>query len=94
MAGPILALRPHSDVGFGSGADPPTALLSPVRPVVRVPTHTTHGHEQVILGRISALKSEIEEFRGIPYGIVPGRWEHSLLRTSLPEDVFDASRHG
>jgi hypothetical protein len=64
------------------------------RPAVKMLTQTSNGRDQIVLGKVSASSSEIEEFCGIPYGTVPRRWEHSLLRTSLPADVFDASCHG
>ncbi|OJJ44589.1 hypothetical protein ASPZODRAFT_696556 [Penicilliopsis zonata CBS 506.65] len=55
---------------------------------------TTAG-EQKIVGRPSpSFPSLVQEFRGIPYGTVPGRWRHSTLRTSLPSDDFDATKNG
>lgn len=49
---------------------------------------------QVVLGLVSDISDEIEEFRGIPYGTVPGRWQHSRPLSRLPRDVFDATTHG
>lgn len=62
--------------------------------IVSLPTLTVPSYEQKVIGKKSCSAAVVEEFRGIPYGIVPARWQHSLLRTSLPEDVFDASRNG
>jgi hypothetical protein len=94
MAATIIEDCQQFDVGLRPIADSATAQTSPTPPTVKIPTHTLHSHDQLILGRVSALTSSVEEFRGIPYGIVPRRWEHSLLRTSLPKDVFNASHHG
>ncbi|KAF2151250.1 carboxylesterase [Myriangium duriaei CBS 260.36] len=63
-------------------------------PVVTLPTADAPGKSQRILGKNSASIQDIEEFRGIPYGIVPGRWQHSILRRSLPSDLFDATKNG
>ncbi|KAK1657069.1 Alpha/Beta hydrolase protein [Colletotrichum godetiae] len=49
---------------------------------------------QTIVGKKSALSQDVEEFRGVPYGYVPGRWEHSRLRERLPDDVLDATKNG
>lgn len=48
---------------------------------------------QEIIGRISDVPG-VEEFRGIPYGLVPGRWQHSVIRKELPSEVFYAVRNG
>lgn len=37
--------------------------------------------------------SSVEEFRGIPYASVPGRWQHSIRRDTYPPR-FDASKNG
>lgn len=63
-------------------------------PVVIVPTHGEPVAKQKITGRISAASPDLEEFRGIPYGIAPGRWQHSTFRRRLPSDDFDATRDG
>ncbi|KAJ5731858.1 alpha/beta-hydrolase [Penicillium malachiteum] len=60
---------------------------------VVLPTHTTPSYEQRIIGKTS-LASGIEEFRGVPYGIVPARWQHSSLRDRLPDDIFYATKNG
>ncbi|KAK6002935.1 hypothetical protein QM012_000780 [Aureobasidium pullulans] len=60
---------------------------------VEIPTATIPSRTQVVLGQTSET-SGLEEFRGIPYGLVKARWEHSLVRDSLPSDVFDARRNG
>lgn len=60
---------------------------------VEIPTATIPSRTQVVLGQISET-SGLEEFRGIPYGSVKARWEHSFVRDSLPSDVFDARRNG
>lgn len=50
---------------------------------------------QTITGRPSPLfPDSIQEFRGIPYGTVPGRWRHSSLRPRLPSDNYDATKNG
>jgi hypothetical protein len=61
---------------------------------VTVQSSTSPPIDQEIAGRQSTLSSDIEEFRGIPYGIVPQRWENSHLRDRLPSDTFDATRDG
>lgn len=61
-------------------------------PVITLPGAT---HLQTITGRPSPLfPNSIQEFRGIPYGRVPGRWRHSTLRTQLPSDHYDATKNG
>lgn len=65
-----------------------------VAPVAHLPTSTGPSHIQTVIGTTSVFAADVEEFRGIPYGTVPGRWQHSIMRTRLPTDVFDASRHG
>jgi hypothetical protein len=62
--------------------------------IVYLHTLTTPSYIQTLVGKPSAQSSDIEEFRGIPYGTVSSRWEHSQLRTHLPQDVFDATRNG
>ncbi|PYI02469.1 carboxylesterase [Aspergillus sclerotiicarbonarius CBS 121057] len=69
------------------------ALSKPDTLVVTVPTQTLPSHLQRVIGRKSAIPG-IEEFRGIPYGIVPARWQHAVLRDRLPRDVFDATQNG
>lgn len=60
-----------------------------------VVTVTTSTHPQKIIGRpSSSAPAAVQEFRGIPYGNIPGRWRHSTLRTSLPSDEFDATKNG
>ncbi|THY38565.1 hypothetical protein D6C97_10486 [Aureobasidium pullulans] len=61
--------------------------------VVEVPTATTPSRIQVVIG-IKSETENIEEFRGIPYGQVNARWEHSSVRDSLPSDVFRALQNG
>lgn len=75
--------------------DPDQAPASPMPEplVVTVPTQTSPSHLQRVVGRKSAIPG-IEEFRGIPYGIVPARWQHAVLRDRLPHDLFDATRNG
>lgn len=65
---------------------------SPV--LVVLPTHTEPVYEQQILGQKSPLSSDLDEFRGIPFGVVPGRWQHSHVRDKLPEDVYSATSNG
>lgn len=62
--------------------------------VVALPTTTIPSYNQNVLGRLSPQCRDLEEFRGIPYGYVTGRWEHSHVRDCLPDDVFDATRNG
>ncbi|KAJ5702695.1 alpha/beta-hydrolase [Penicillium malachiteum] len=62
-------------------------------PVVVLRTHTTPSYEQRIIGKAS-LTNGIEEFRGVPYGIVPARWQHASLRDRLPYDTFYATKNG
>ncbi|EXL99568.1 Alpha/Beta hydrolase protein [Fusarium oxysporum II5] len=63
-------------------------------PVVRLRTSSIPSYFQTIVGKRSPISDDIEEFRGIPYARVPGRWEHSQLRDRLPQDVFDATENG
>ncbi|PWY68390.1 alpha/beta-hydrolase [Aspergillus heteromorphus CBS 117.55] len=60
---------------------------------VLLPSHTVPSFPQRVIGRKSPIPG-VEEFRGIPYGIVPARWQHALLRDRLPDDVFHATRNG
>ncbi|WAO91813.1 Carboxylic ester hydrolase [Fusarium falciforme] len=62
--------------------------------VVRLRTSSIPSYIQTIVGKPSPISDDIEEFRGIPYAHVPGRWEHSRLRDRLPRDVFDATENG
>ncbi|KAF5482670.1 Lipase 3 [Colletotrichum aenigma] len=57
-------------------------------------TTTNPVFTQTIIGKKSALSEDVEEFRGIPYGYVSRRWEHSRLRDRLPNEVFDATKNG
>ncbi|KAH7139897.1 para-nitrobenzyl esterase [Dactylonectria estremocensis] len=63
-------------------------------PTVQLPTWEAHSHLQTVVGKPSPVSPDLEEFRGIPYGTVNERWTHSLLRTRLPDDVFDATKNG
>lgn len=63
-------------------------------PIVRLPTASVPSYIQTVVGKRSAISDDIEEFRGIPFARVPGRWEHSRLRDRLPRDIFDATEHG
>lgn len=65
---------------------------SPV--LVVLPTHTEPVYEQQVMGKKSPLSSDLDEFRGIPFGVVPGRWQHSYVRDKLPEDVYSARSNG
>ncbi|KAH7056034.1 Alpha/Beta hydrolase protein [Macrophomina phaseolina] len=62
--------------------------------VVALPTSTVPSYIQTVVGQQSPISEDIEEFRGIPYAYVPGRWEHSQLRDRLPRDIFDARKNG
>jgi hypothetical protein len=61
---------------------------------VVLPTHTEPVYEQKVIGRQSRLSADLEEFRGIPFGVVPGRWQHSYVRDKLPEDIYSATSNG
>ncbi|KAH8659774.1 Alpha/Beta hydrolase protein [Xylariales sp. PMI_506] len=63
-------------------------------PAVHLPTWETRSYLQTVVGKPSPISPDLEEFRGIPYATVPGRWEHSQLRTRLPRDIFDATKNG
>lgn len=63
-------------------------------PLVAIPTLTHPSYDQTVIGCYSLPDSATEEFRGIPYATVERRWQHSVLRTSLPQDVFDATNYG
>ena len=60
---------------------------------VVLPTQTSPSYQQRVIGKASDIPG-IDEFRGIPYGIVPARWQHALLRDRLPQDVFYATHNG
>lgn len=63
-------------------------------PTVQLPTSSVPSHIQTVFGKSSVISHDIEEFRGIPYADVPGRWEHSRLRHRLPRDIFDGTENG
>lgn len=81
-----------ADVGTSNVFIQPSKIH--VAPVVHLPTSTVPSYMQALVGTTSVFAADVEEFRGIPYGTVPGRWQHSVMRTHLPTDIFDASRHG
>lgn len=89
MAAAVRQLRVPEDT---DQAPVPSRLMSD-QVVVIVPTQTSPSHPQRVIGRKSPI-SGIEEFRGIPYGTVPARWQHAVLRDRLPQDEFDATRNG
>ncbi|CAH0057482.1 unnamed protein product [Clonostachys solani] len=62
--------------------------------LVDLPTRTTPRYTQTVVGKKSELSADLDEFRGIPYGQVSKRWEHSRLRTHLPQNSFDATKNG
>lgn len=62
--------------------------------VVEIPSMIDPSCKSMVIGRHSVLTPDVEEFRGIPYATVEARWEHSILRTHLPAQVFDASKNG
>lgn len=68
--------------------------MSPSALSVLLPTSTLPSRIQEVVGKRSLLSPDVEEFRGIPYASIPGRWKHSVLRTELPSNVFDATRNG
>ncbi|PYH96659.1 alpha/beta-hydrolase [Aspergillus ellipticus CBS 707.79] len=75
-------------------ADQAPAATPPQTPCeVLLPSHTTPPSLQRVIGCKSPIAG-VEEFRGIPYGIVPARWQHAQLRDRLPEDIFYARRNG
>ncbi|KAF3395620.1 Para-nitrobenzyl esterase [Talaromyces pinophilus] len=63
------------------------------RVLVSLPTWTQPSITQTVLGKRGSIDG-IEEFRGIPYGKVPGRWQHAVLLDRLPQDIFDATHNG
>ncbi|KAJ5753035.1 alpha/beta-hydrolase [Penicillium odoratum] len=67
--------------------------ISRVEVSVVLPTKTIPSYEQRVIGELAEIEG-IEEFRGIPYGIVPARWQHAVLRDKLPEDIFHATKNG
>lgn len=69
-----------------------TAALPGTEPFA--PTKTTFTHPE--LGSITGWKrgNDIVQFRGIPYASIPARFRQSQLRTSLPEQPFDATNPG
>ncbi|KAF2966150.1 hypothetical protein GQX73_g7433 [Xylaria multiplex] len=75
-------------------AESPKPRCAYERVVVELPTWTAPSYMQAVVGKKSSLSEDLDEFRGIPYGEVPKRWEHSKLRTHLPQDVFDATKNG
>ncbi|KAH8595312.1 Alpha/Beta hydrolase protein [Bisporella sp. PMI_857] len=62
--------------------------------IVALPTTRVPSYIQTVVGKQSSISNDIEEFRGIPYAHVTGRWEHSQLRDRLPRDIFDATKNG
>lgn len=60
---------------------------------ILLPTKTVPSYEQRVVGKTAEIEG-VEEFRGIPYGIVPGRWQHALLRDRLPVNIFNATKNG
>ncbi|ENH72095.1 Lipase 1 [Fusarium oxysporum f. sp. cubense race 1] len=62
--------------------------------VVQLPTASVPSKIQIVVGKRSPISDDVEEFRGIPYAHVPGRWEHSRLRDRLPRDIYDATENG
>ncbi len=65
---------------------------SPV--LVVLPTHSKPSYNQHIIGKQSLLSPDLDEFRGIPFGYIPGRWQHSHVREKLPVDEYKAWRNG
>lgn len=63
------------------------------QPTVTLHTTSNPSEIQRVVGILSHLPS-VEEFRGIPYGHVSSRWQHSTLRHALPINVFDATKYG
>lgn len=61
---------------------------------ISLPSSSVPSNVQQVVGIQSPHSSDLEEFRGIPYGIVTKRWESPKLADHLPSDTFDGSRHG
>lgn len=61
---------------------------------VSAPVQVTHTHPD--LGDIRGWErgNDIIQFRGIPYADIPGRFRQSVLKTSLPNQPFDATNPG
>ena len=62
--------------------------------LVVLSTCTMPSYDQQILGRLSPFSPDLEEFRGVPFGFIPGRWQHSHVRKKLPEDIYKAWSNG
>lgn len=56
--------------------------------------YISHRHD--VLGLLKGVPrgQDIVQFRGIPFGKIPGRFRQSVLRTDLPHDPFDATQPG
>lgn len=67
--------------------------VDPGKVEVLLPTKTVPSYEQRVVGKAAEIEG-VEEFRGVPYGIVPGRWQHALLRDRLPANIFNAMKNG
>ncbi|KAJ5664021.1 alpha/beta-hydrolase [Penicillium longicatenatum] len=80
----MAALEEELSLPTGVGPDLVEVLL---------PTKAVPSYEQRVIGKASEIEG-VEAFRGIPYGVVPGRWQHALLRDKLPADIFNATKNG
>lgn len=66
----------------------------PCAAAVRLLSTTSPRYQQTVIGKLSSHTTDVEEFKGIPYGKLNKRWTYSTIRTHLPCDVFDATRNG
>ncbi|CAK7199018.1 hypothetical protein SEUCBS139899_001686 [Sporothrix eucalyptigena] len=71
----------------------PTTQTAVERAAV-VQLRAADGLLQTVVGMPCPRQPQLEQFLGIPYGDIPGRWQHSTLRTSLPQDIFHATQNG
>lgn len=69
-------------------------IMEPATITVMLPSDTVPSIDQQVFGRHSTSSPDVEDFRGIPYGMVTKRWESSNLRAQLPHEVFDATHNG
>jgi hypothetical protein len=93
----FCSLNPfHSLVGFHLQTTLPSIMfaMSESTVLVVLPTHTKPAYNQHIIGRLSPKSSDLEEFRGVPFGFIPGRWQHSKVTEKLPADEYNAWNDG
>jgi carboxylesterase type B len=59
-------------------------------------TITLFSYRHSVLGELHGTRrgSDIVQFRGIPFADIPARFRQSVLRTTLPQEPFDATQPG